>query len=166
MSDDNISTEQSMDETLKELERQLADEDKPEDQPPAIAPQSAEILNLAEAAGDSRKGRSQNRAKASLGTEQGSPGPEAVNRDADERGPPEASGGETATPPGAPAAAQRAPLGATRAPATGAAGTLEDVMRGLMRPMLQNWVDQKLEGIVDELVRAELAKALEEAGVS
>jgi hypothetical protein len=36
MSDDNISTEQSMDETLKELERQLADEDKPEDQPPPL----------------------------------------------------------------------------------------------------------------------------------
>jgi hypothetical protein len=30
---------------------------------------------------------------------------------------------------------------------------------------LQSWVDQKLGGIVDELVKAEIAKALEEAGV-
>jgi cell pole-organizing protein PopZ len=166
MPDDNISTDQSMDETLKELERQLGEGDEPEGQPSAIAPQSAEILNLAEAAGDSRKGRSQNRTKASPGAESGSLGPEAANRTVDEHTPPEASAAETATPPDAPVAAQRRPLGAARASGGGATGTLEDVMRGLMRPMLQNWVDQKLEGIVDELVRAELAKALEEAGVS
>ncbi len=165
MPDDNISTEQSMDETLKELERQLAGGDKPEGQPPTMAPQSAEILNLAEAAGDNRKGRSQNRAKASPGAEQGSPGPEAMNRDADQPAPPEASAGAAASPSGEPAAAQRPPLGAARPRASGTA-TLEDVMRGLMRPILQNWVEQKLEGIVDELVRVELAKALEEAGVS
>ena len=73
---DTPTTEQSMDETLKELERQLADGDKPEDQPP----QSAEILNLADAAGDSRKSRSQSRGKGSPGAEQGSAGPEAVNK--------------------------------------------------------------------------------------
>jgi cell pole-organizing protein PopZ len=38
-------------------------------------------------------------------------------------------------------------------------------MRALMKPVLQNWVDQKLGGIVDELVKAEIAKALEQAGV-
>jgi hypothetical protein len=27
------------------------------------------------------------------------------------------------------------------------------------------WVDQKLDGIVDELVKAEIAKAVEQAGV-
>ena len=114
MPDDKISTERSMDETLKVLERQLAEGDEPEDQPPTIAAQSAEILNLAEAAGDSRKGRSQNRAKASPGSEQGSPDPEAAHRDADAHAPPEASVREAATSPAKPVAAQRTPLRAYR----------------------------------------------------
>src|SRR5437870_6608115 len=135
MPDDNISTERSMDETLKELERQLAEGDEPEDQSPAIAPQSAEILNLADAAVDNRKSRSQNRAKASPGAEQGSPGPEAANRDADEHRSPAVSAGGTATSPGAPAAAQREPLSAPKAPPGGERGTLEDAMRVVMTPI-------------------------------
>jgi cell pole-organizing protein PopZ len=161
---DTPTTEQSMDETLKELERQLAGGDKPRDQPPGNAPQSAEILNLAEAAGDSRKGRSQNRAKTAPGAEQGSPGAEAANREADQHRPSDGSAVETATP-GEPAIAQREPRGATRAREGGVAGTFEGVVCELIRPVLQNWVDQKLGGIVDELVKAEIAKALEQAGV-
>jgi cell pole-organizing protein PopZ len=153
---DTPTTEQSMDETLKELERQLAEGDKPRDQPPGNAPQSAEILNLAEAAGDSRKGRSQSRVKTAPGAEQGSPGAEAANREADQHRPSDASAAETTTP-GEPAIAQRAPRGAT--------GTFEGVVCELIRPVLQSWVDQKLGGIVDEMVKAEIAKALEQAGV-
>ncbi len=162
---DTPTTEQSMDETLQELERQLAEGDKPEDQPSGNAPQSAEILNLAEAAGDGRKGRSQNRAKASPGAEQGSPGPEAVNREADQHRQSDASAAETAASSGEPAMTQREPRGATKASEGGAAGTLESVVCELIRPVLQSWVDQKLGGIVDELVKAEIAKALEQAGV-
>jgi cell pole-organizing protein PopZ len=162
---DTPTTEQSMDETLKELERQLAEGDKPEYQPPGNAPQSAEILNLAEAAGDSRKGRTQNRAKASPGAEQDSSGLEAVSREANEHGPPQASAAGTAVSPGEPAIAQRRPLGATKAAQGGAVGTLEGVLCELIRPVLQNWVDRKLGGIVDELVKAEIAKALEQAGI-
>ena len=162
---DTPATEHSMDETLKELERQLAEGDKPEEQPPGNALQSAEILNLAEAAGDSRKGRSQNRAKPMPGAEQASPGPVAVNRVADEHGPSQMSAAEMVTSPGEPAMAQREPRGATKAREGGGVGTLEDVMRALMKPVLQNWVDQKLGGIVDEMVKAEIAKALEQAGV-
>jgi cell pole-organizing protein PopZ len=157
---DTPTTEQSMDETLKELERQLAEGD----QPPGNAPQSAEILNLAEAAGDSRKGRSQNRAKTVPGAEQGSPGAEAANREADQYRPSDGSAAETVTP-GEPAIPQRQPLGAMKAARGGAAGTLEGVLCELIRPVLQGWVDQKLGGIVDELVKAEIAKALEQAGV-
>jgi cell pole-organizing protein PopZ len=149
---DTPTTEQPMDETLKELERQLNEGD----QPPGNAPQSAEILNLAEAAGDSRKGRSQNRAKTAPGAEQGSPGAEAANREADQHRPSDGNAAETATP-GEPAIAPRAPRGAT--------GTFEGVVCELIRPVLQSWVDQKLGGIVDEMVKAEIAKALEQAGV-
>ena len=157
---DTPTTEQSMDETLKELERQLAEGG----QPPGNAPQSAEILNLAEAAGDNRKGRSQNRVKTAPDAEQGSPGAEAANREADQHRPSDAIAAETATP-GEPAIAQRESRSAARAREGGAAGTFEGVVCELIRPVLQGWVDQKLGGIVDELVKAEIAKALEQAGV-
>ncbi|MBV9585562.1 MAG: DUF2497 domain-containing protein, partial [Alphaproteobacteria bacterium] len=45
------------------------------------------------------------------------------------------------------------------------ARTLEDLVRELLRPMLQGWLDQKLPEIIERLVKAELARALNEAGV-
>ena len=156
---DTPTTESSMAETLRELERQLAGEERAEDQP-----QSAEILNLAEAAGDSRKGRAQNRAKAASGAEQSGPGSESASREADQAAPSDANAAEITALSGGLATAQREPR-ATRASGGGAPGTLEGVLCELMRPVLQSWVDQKLERIVDELVKAEIAKALEQAGV-
>ena len=38
--------------------------------------------------------------------------------------------------------------------------TLEDVVREMLRPMLQNWLDAKLAGIVERLVNAELSRAI------
>ena len=40
--------------------------------------------------------------------------------------------------------------------------TLEDVIREMLRPMLQGWLDEKLPDILERLVRAELARALGE----
>ena len=45
------------------------------------------------------------------------------------------------------------------------ARTLEDLVRELLRPMLQGWLDQKMPEIIERLVKAELARALNEAGV-
>ena len=64
MPDSDLSTEQSMDEILKKIERKLVEEGKPEE-PTGSAPQSAEVLKLSDAAGDNRKGRAQNRARPS-----------------------------------------------------------------------------------------------------
>jgi uncharacterized protein len=155
---DTPTTEESMDETLKELERQLGEGEKLEDQSPSNAPQSAEILNLAEAAGDGRKNRSQNRSKTAAGPEQASPSAEAVSREAGQPAAFDVNVIARAASPAGPGPVQRQPQG-------GATGTLEGVMCELIRPVLQNWVDQKLGGIVDELVKAEIAKALEQAGV-
>ena len=155
---DTPTTEQSMDETLKDLERQLGEGDGVEDQLLGNAPQSAEILNLAEAAGDGRKNRSQTRSKTATGAEQASPNGEAVSREASQ--PAAFDANVTAT------AALSGGLGSVqRQPQDRATGTLEGVMCELIRPVLQNWVDQKMGGIVDELVKAEIAKALEQAGV-
>ena len=44
--------------------------------------------------------------------------------------------------------------------APGAAGrALEDVVRDLLRPVLQTWLDEHLPEIVERLVRAEIARA-------
>jgi cell pole-organizing protein PopZ len=40
--------------------------------------------------------------------------------------------------------------------------TLEDVIREMLRPMLQGWLDERLPEIIERLVRAELARALGE----
>ena len=52
MADTDLSTEQSMDDVLKKIERKLVEED---------TPPSAEVLKLSDA--DNRKGRAQNRAR-------------------------------------------------------------------------------------------------------
>jgi hypothetical protein len=48
-------------------------------------------------------------------------------------------------------------------PMGGAARTLEDVMREMLQPMLQNWLDAKLPGIVGRLIAAELSRVIGDA---
>lgn len=43
--------------------------------------------------------------------------------------------------------------------------TLEDVVRELLAPMLQTWLDQHLPGIVERLVREEISRVVGEAGL-
>ena len=42
----------------------------------------------------------------------------------------------------------------------GSGRTLEDVIRELLKPILQGWLDDKLPEIIERLVRSELARAL------
>ena len=154
MPDSDLSTEQSMDEILKKIERKLVDEGKPEE-PAGAAPQSAEVLKLSDAAGDNRKGRAQNR---------GRPPGQETNRAAGEPVQTEPQSEEMAARAVAPASAPRSPS-ALDEPATGPAETLEDVVRELVKPMLRSWLDARLGGILNRLVQAELAKALEEVQV-
>jgi len=42
--------------------------------------------------------------------------------------------------------------------------TLEDIVRDLLRPMLQTWLDANLPALVERLVRTELARIADEAG--
>jgi cell pole-organizing protein PopZ len=41
---------------------------------------------------------------------------------------------------------------------TGEAGTLEDMMREMLRPMLQAWLEDNLPGMVERLVRDEIER--------
>ena len=43
--------------------------------------------------------------------------------------------------------------------------SLEDLVREMLRPMLQTWLDQHLAGLVERLVREELARVSREAGL-
>jgi cell pole-organizing protein PopZ len=43
--------------------------------------------------------------------------------------------------------------------------TLEAIVREALRPLLQTWLDQNLPGVVERLVREEIARAAREAGL-
>jgi cell pole-organizing protein PopZ len=47
----------------------------------------------------------------------------------------------------------------------GAGRTLEDVIRELLKPILQGWIDDKLPEIIERLVRSELARAVNNVDV-
>src|SRR5205085_12100476 len=120
MPDSDLSTEQSMDEILKKIERKLVEEGKPEE-PAGSAPQSAEVLKLSDAAGDNRKGRAQNRAR---------PSGQATNRAAGEPAQTEVQNDEMAASAVALAGASRR-LRALDEPAARPAETLEVRARDL-----------------------------------
>jgi uncharacterized protein len=50
-------------------------------------------------------------------------------------------------------------------PLGGTDRTLEDIVRDLLRPLLQTWLDEHLPGIVERLVREEIARVVGEAGL-
>ena len=50
-------------------------------------------------------------------------------------------------------------------PLGGAERTLEEIVREMLRPLLQAWLDSHLPGIVERLVREELARIAGEAGL-
>src|SRR6266851_7258142 len=50
-------------------------------------------------------------------------------------------------------------------PLGGAERTMGDVVREMLRPMLQSWLDEHLPGIVEQLVREEIARVVGEAGL-
>jgi len=47
----------------------------------------------------------------------------------------------------------------------GADRTLEDIVRDMLRPLLQTWLDENLPRLVERLVREEIARVVGEAGL-
>ena len=172
MSDASVTPEPSMDEILQKIQRIIAEDEKPQDAPAPNPPRSAEILTLTEAVGEGGTVRR-------LTPVEPSPEP-AVERPPPERRPePTAAAEPPPRPPAgerlisdaaATAFAQLATIQRERRraeefPMGIQARTLEDLVRELLRPMLQGWLDQKMPEIIERLVKAELARALNEAGV-
>jgi uncharacterized protein len=54
--------------------------------------------------------------------------------------------------------------GAAELPVGGAGRTLEDIVRDALHPLLQSWLDDHLPGIVERLVRDEIARVAGAAG--
>ena len=50
-------------------------------------------------------------------------------------------------------------------PLGGTDRTLEDIVRDMIRPLLQTWLDENLPGMVERLVREEIARVVGEAGL-
>jgi hypothetical protein len=156
MPDSDGTVEQSMEETLKTLERQLTEENETEDQPSP----SAEILKLPEAATDSRKGRAQNRVKGPSGAPQSPTAAEGL-----EHVPSETSALEPAASESL-AGLQRMVPNLFGPSDAALSATLEDIVRELVKPMLRSHLDAKLGEIINRLVQAELTKAVDEVGAS
>src|SRR5438067_11415042 len=173
MSDASVTPEPSMDEILQKIQRIIAEDEKPQDAPAPNPPRSAEILTLTEAVGEGGTVRR-------LTPVEPSPEPAVARPPPPERRPePTASaepsprptaGGRLISDAAATAFAQLASIQRERRraeefPMGVQARTLEDLVRELLRPMLQGWLDQKMPEIIERLVKAELARALNEAGV-
>jgi cell pole-organizing protein PopZ len=178
MSDASVTPEPSMDEILQKIQRIIAEDEQPADQPAAAPPRSAEILNLTEAVGDNGTVRYLNPVEAAPPEPELPPPaprpperriepvpkrPEAANRGSGERLLSDSTAGQAAAAFAQLAAIQRERRRVSEFPMGGGAErTLEDVIREMLRPMLQGWLDDKLPEILERLVRAELARALGE----
>jgi len=149
MSDASVTPEPSMDEILQKIQRIIAEDEKPESAPAPTPPRSAEILTLTEAVGEGGTVRR-------LTPVETSPEPTSGERLISDA---------AATAFAQLAAIQRDRRRAEEFPMGLQARTLEDLVRELLRPMLQGWLDQKMPDIIERLVKAELARALNEAGV-
>ena len=133
----DVNVEKSMEELLAQVQREYADEGKKATQGAAPKPHSAEVVNI---------------------------------KPADDSSAVQSSTGDNA-PGGAPSAGAAAALSqlaevyktrrrVNEFPMGGAAQTLEDVVRQMLQPMLQGWIDSKLPGIVERLITAELSRVI------
>src|ERR1700704_1534592 len=180
MSDASVTPEPSMDEILQKIQGIIAEDEKPESAPAPPPPRSAEILPLTEAVGEG--GTVRRLTPVETAPEPVAAPPPEPPRPQERRIEAVPPAGEVPHPAGdrpvsdstaGPAAAAFAQLAAIQREKRRAdefpmglqARTLEDLVRELLRPVLQGWLDQKLPEILERLVKAELAKALHEAGI-
>jgi len=192
MPDAKSQPEPSMEEIIASISRIIA-EDKPHgDKRPAdpvrVAPDDSDVLELTEALnedGSIRRITPAGRATALSAKQEATHDASAATADVRiEPEPPQADPGieprldhsreriVSATTAGA-AAAAFAQLGALprerrhegELPLGGGERTLEEIVRDLLRPLLQAWLDEHLPGIVERLVRDEIARVVSEAGL-
>jgi cell pole-organizing protein PopZ len=167
----SVAREPSMDELLQKIQQSIRDE--PRREAPAEPTRTAEILTLTDSVGEGGAVRRMapldvqpepvpEPELASPRLEQGSSRPEAPDSEPGQRLISDATAGAAAAAFAQLAAVQRERRRASEFP-MGSAHTLEDVVRELLRPMMTSWLDERLPVIIERLVRAELARALDQA---
>lgn len=186
---DNIKppSEPSMEEIIASISRIITEDHKPAEVPRPVPAERSDILELTDVVNeDGSVSRLKPAAGGSGGMVTGSEGgaKPAMTQATTSTGPepPQLKGGTkpeqgrdrflSSATSGA-AAAAFAQLGALprerrkqgELPLGGADRTLEDVIRELLAPMLQSWLDQNLPGIVERLVREEISRVVGEAGL-
>jgi uncharacterized protein len=185
MSDAKAPPEPSMEEIIATIKRIIAEEEQSGSLAPAGTGGSSDILELTEAVGDDGTVRH----LPPVGPPRPSPPaetpatPEPGGRIEPAPPRPQAAVSTVSETPAerlvstaaaAAAAAAFARLGTVPrerrreselALAAGSGRTLEDIVRDLLRPMLQAWLDENLPTLVERMVRAELSRVVDEAGL-
>lgn len=168
-----------MEEIIASISRIITEDKKPSEPVGSVAEEKSEILELTQAVDEDGSIRRVTPATGAAGD------PSAASSASQSKSEPpqiDTAGPTKAEPPrerilssatsGA-AAAAFAQLGALprerrkegELPLGGADRTLEDVVRDLLRPLLQSWLDEHLPALVERLVRDEIARVLGEAGL-
>jgi hypothetical protein len=176
--------EPSMEEIIASIGRIITDDKRPGEPTPPVSGEKSAILELTEVVNEDGSVRrmppsagnpTPPSAPPSAGldplpasaTARGGPGPSAPEAGTESR---IARGRDrilsSATSGAAAAAfAQLGSLPRERLPLGSSDRTLEDIVRDLLRPMLQAWLDQHLPSIVERLVREEIARVIGDAGL-
>jgi len=153
----------SMEDILASIRRILNEDDTGATPPAEPAPPDQEPLNLTE---EMLVGRGSQKAEP----QPQPPAPEPLSATvpaAQPVPPPAPAGGESLVAPAVAAAASASvghllrAVAAERSSAVSRGGpTIEDVVREELRPMLKEWLDQHLPGLVERLVRAEIERVV------
>lgn len=178
-----------MEEIIASISRIITEDKRPSDPIRPVREEKTDVLELTEAVNEDGSVRrvtplAENGAAPSAepagavdppvasATAQNEPGPPQTHAEVEPRLEPVRERILSATTSGA-AAAAFALLGALprdrrregEMPLGAAERTLEDIVREMLRPMLQSWLDEHLPGIVERLVREEIARVVGEAGL-
>jgi cell pole-organizing protein PopZ len=160
----SLTPEPSMDEILRKVQQSIAG-DSPGTPAADNAPRSAEILSLTDVGSDN--GTVQHRTPVQAAPEPEPPqSPQSVEPVrptgvTGERLLSEATASATVAAFAQLAAVQRAKQRAAEfSLGSSAPRTLEDLVRELMRPILEGWLNEKLPEIIERIMRAELARVL------
>jgi hypothetical protein len=183
------SPEPSMEEIIASISRIITEDKRPPEPARPVAPEKSDILELTEVVNEDGSVRrevpaagnpsatSARTAAAMDSTVAGSGNPAEPEPPQTEAGVPTKAeigrGRILSSATSGAAAAAFAQLGALprerrkegELPLGGVDRTLEDIVRDMLRPLLQTWLDENLPGMVERLVREEIARVVGEAGL-
>jgi uncharacterized protein len=166
MSDQQLSPEPSMDEILASIRRILAEDQSASAPPPPRVRLNDDVLDLTEAMNEDGSVR-HIAPKAPATPERRSPAlPDGRLEPARPRSTDVPAALRLASDKASEAVAESFARLAGMTRQRGDDGSLEDIVRETLRPLLQSWLDEHLPALVERLVRAEIARMVGVAGAA